>query len=358
MIGAGVQVLLNLAAKRRLVIPMLVPQALAVALPVAAGIPQVREADRHDDRSLRDLTVEVARRTTPGSLIVSDDTSLFFAFLYLQTAEGRFTDREIVAQYLLPLPWYAARWSGVDPGLQAEVESRAAARKGLHGRSLGDRTAHDSMELAVGLARRARTTRDVFIYTHLFERELTTFGDLPVASRGLVYQVIDPQREPSASIPDAVFERGAAYESHRRHTRTQQMVARRFAAAANRSAIARVVRGDVAGAEADVRQAIALEPRYAQAWFNLGIIAADYLQRPKEAEHAWRTFLSLNPAAPEAAAVKLRLAQMAAGGAPGGGPGGAPEGAPGGAPPDYPAPLDRAAPRMNAAPLDSARSGP
>ncbi len=290
----------------------LAPLALVIVLPLASAIAHVSENDRHGDHSLRDLTIEVVRRTSPGSLIVNDDMSLAFSILYLQLVDGLFRDREVVMQYLLPLPWYAERLAKLDPLLPAEVRSRAARRQGLEGRALGDRTAADARELAAALAERARTKRDVFLYFHDFEIDRRSFENLALADRGLVYQVVDREATRQPSIPGATFARLSAYEAAHRHTRYERMVARRFAAASNRAGIAHVNLGDFATAEAEFRQAIALEPEYAQAWFNLGILAADYLGRRDEAIEAWRTFLSLSPESPDAPAVRARLSQLAA----------------------------------------------
>jgi tetratricopeptide (TPR) repeat protein len=242
---------------------------------------------------------------------VSDDTSYAFALLYLQEVEGKFRDREVLAQYFLPLPWYAERMARVDASLPALVARRAAARHDLKGRALGDRQAEDARRLAAGAARRALTERDVFFYFHDFDEDKRTFESMALVDRGLVYQLGE---EPGAGLPDARFERRSAYEAGARpQTREERSVARRFSAASNRAGIARVRRGDLAGAETEFKQALAFDPRYAQAWLNLGLLAADYLEQIDLAANAWRTYLELAPTAPEAANVRARLAAIEAG---------------------------------------------
>ena len=321
LFAAGADLLSMIAPPRRW--GRVLAGLLLVALPLAPALAHLKAADRHADHSLRDLTLEVTRRTTPGSLIVSDDTNYAFALLYLQAIEGKFEDREVVSQYLLPLPWYADRMAHVDARLPAEVAAAAADRRGLRGRALGDRQADDARRLADRLARRALAERDVFFYFHHFEEDKRSFESLVLVDRGLVYQVKGVATEASSpsgdqeegGVPDARFERRAAYEAAaRRQTPEERAVARRFAAASNRAGIARVRRGDLAGAEAEFSQALAFDPRYAQAWLNLGLLTADYLGHKDLAVHAWRTYLELTPDAPEAANVRARLAAIEGGG--------------------------------------------
>jgi tetratricopeptide (TPR) repeat protein len=277
-----------------------------IALALVPFVAHRAAADRHHDRSLRDLALEVARRTTPGSLILSDDTSLAFALLYLGEAVPEIAERTVVMQYLLPLGWYAAA-PALDPDLDREVLARAAARRGLRGRALGERLAADARELAAGLARHALETRDVFVYFHEFAEEKRSFDGLPLVDRGLVYQVA---RAEMVGRPDVEFARFEAYLPANRRTREEDSVARRFAAAINRAAIARVHAGDAAGAAGEFRRALALDPEYAQAWLNLGLVTADYLGRPDEARAAWRTFLELAGDAKEAPGVRARLSAL------------------------------------------------
>lgn len=309
-IGAGINLLISVAAPSPW--GRAISAVFVLGLALAPALAHVPAADRHADRSLRDLTLEVARRTSPASLIVSDDTSLALALQYVQEVDGAFRDRDIVASYLLPLPWYAERMARIDPALPATAAAKAAARRGLKGRELGARTAADARQLAAGLARQALASREVFLYFHAFEEDRRSFEDLALADRGLVYQVVDPQTALSPPIPDAAVARRAAYEPTRRQTHEERAVARRFAAAANRAGIARVARGDFSGAEADLRQAVALAPDYAQAWFNLGVLAADYLGRREEAMRAWRKYLALAPGDPNARAVRARIARLEA----------------------------------------------
>ncbi len=293
---------------------------LVIALSLWPFIGHRHGGDRHADHSLADLALEVGRRTTTGSLILSDDTSVFFALRYLQETGRMPEDRTIVAEYFLPLPWYAASLSALDPALPAEVAAHAADRSGLQGRALGDRLAQDSRELAAGVVRRAVGQRDVFVYFHDFATEATSFAGLALADRGLVYQVEGEDRA-ERSLPDAEFARFASYRADRRRTAEEGAVARRYAVAANRAGIARVSAGDAGGAEREFRKALILDPDYAQAWLNLGLLRADYLERPAEARAAWQRFLECAPDAPEAPAVRARLGNLAVPGTTGAGSG-------------------------------------
>jgi tetratricopeptide (TPR) repeat protein len=326
LIAAGVDFTLGLLARRGRAERRLAGFALlaAVLVPLMVHLPA---ADRHADRSLRDLTREVLRRTTPGSLIVSDDTSLYFASLYLKASEGVFSDREPVASYLLPLAWYAESVGRLDAAVPAEAAAQQGRRRGLAGRALGDRLAADARALVAGVARRGLGRRDVFLYFHSFDEERKSFEGLRLEDRGLVYQVVsgdtvapstgDPVTAPDTAaaqapitIPDATFERLDAYTADRHLTFEERSVARRFAVAANRAGIARVRRGDLADAEAEFKKALALSPDYAQAWLNLGLLYADFLRLPEEAVRAWGTYLELAESEPEAAPVRARLTRL------------------------------------------------
>ncbi len=311
--GAAADWLLALAGRQRF--RRAAAGAALLLLALAPFVAHRGAADRHADRSLRDLALEVARRTTPGSLIVSDDTSLAFALLYLRPAHPEIADRIIVMQYLLPLDWYAATLAPHDSELERDVAARAAARRALRGRALGERLAADAREIGAGLARRALAARDVFVYAHEFAAEQTSYAGLPLADRGLVYQVVPPgATAPEAAaaprLPDVEFARFDAYRPAHRHTKEEDSVARRYAAAINRAAIARVGAGDAAGAAGEFRRALELDPDYAQVWLNLGLVAADYLGRPDEARAAWRTYLELAGDSPEAPGVRARLAVL------------------------------------------------
>ena len=310
--GAAADWLLALAGRSRVLGAATGAGLLLLALAPFVG--HRAAADRHADRSLRDLALEVARRTTPGSLIVSDDTSLSFALLYLRPTHPEIAERTVVLQYLLPLGWYAAALAPIDPALEREVAARAAERRALRGRALGERLAADAREIGAGLARRVLAARDVFVYAHEFAAEQTSYAGLPLADRGLVYQVVPTgATAPAAAaprLPDVEFARFDAYRPAHRHTKEEDSVARRYAAAINRAAIARVGAGDAAGAAAEFRRALELDPDYAQVWLNLGLVAADHLGRPDEARAAWRTYLELAGDSPEAPGVRARLAVL------------------------------------------------
>jgi tetratricopeptide (TPR) repeat protein len=325
--GAGWMVALSgrWAIRRRLPLKPAIAQVVMatalVAMVLSPGIPNLRAADHHADRSLRHLAEEVMRRTPPGSLIIADDTSLAFALLHLGTESGGAStagDRTVIAQYFLPLPWYQEQVADLAPDLGPTASRLAAARTGLRGRALGDRMAQDARALAAGLARRALDAgRDVFLTFHDFAPERPSFEGLPLLDRGLVYRVEAPEPEtaatssPAAEIPDADFASLPAYTSGRRLTKEERSLAHRFASTANRTGIASVRAGDPARAEREFDKALALDSLYAEAWLNRGLLRADYLRDPAGAESDWSRYLTIAGDARDAAAVRARIATLA-----------------------------------------------
>ena len=324
--GAGWLVALSgrWAIRRRLPFKSAIAQALlaatVVAMALSPGIPNLRAADHHEDHSLRHFAEEVVRRTPPGSLIIADDTSLAFALLHLGTESGGANaagDRTVVAQYFLPLPWYQVQIADLSPDLGSTASRLAANRTGLQGRALGDRMAQDARALAAGLARRALDAeRDVFLTFHDFAPERTSFEDLPIVDRGLVYHVdasgpgTAAAPAPPAEIPDADFASLPAYTSGRRLTKEERSLAHRFASTANRTGIASVRANDPTRAEREFDKALALDSLYAEAWLNRGLLRADYLRDPAGAESDWRRYLTLAGDEAGAGAVRARIAAL------------------------------------------------
>ena len=225
------------------------------------------------------------RRAPAGSLIIADDTSLAFALRFLAQEPGGPAERTVVASYFLPLGWYAASLAGLDSELPAKVERLAQARRGLSGRALGDRLAGDARGLAADLARRAGAAgRPVRFTFHEFEREHPVFEGIALQDLGLVYAPAPGGGEGGGveanrlSRPEPEFACLAAYTAPRPMTREERSLAKRLAAAANRSGIADVKAAELARAEVEFGRAIALNSLYAQAWLNRGLLRADYLQ--------------------------------------------------------------------------------
>jgi hypothetical protein len=233
--------------------------AVLIAVIPLAVLPLHRaDADRHADRSLRDLTLESYGRALPGSLILTDDTNTYFALLYLQAREGRLRDRDAVLTYLAPLPWYLPQLApripeAADAELAVEVERRYRASARLRGAALGRQRAADQQAVAATLARSALASRSAYLYEHEFEEPQGGWAGLLVRDRGLLTELSLPGAAPAVhAAADTValdFRRAAHYATDRVVLAGERAVAKRYATAANREGIRRVGLHDLAGAE-------------------------------------------------------------------------------------------------------------
>jgi tetratricopeptide (TPR) repeat protein len=175
--------------------------------------------------------------------------------------------------------------------------------------------AQDARVLAAGLAKDALAKgRPVFLTFHDFTGERTSFEGLPITDLGLVYRVDAAAAEPGApspGLPAADFASLPAYTAGRRLTKEERSLAHRFASAANRAGIAHVRAGDLARAEREFDHALALDSLYAEAWLNRGLLRADYLRDSAGAVHDWQRYVTLAGDAPDAGAVRARIAALA-----------------------------------------------
>jgi Flp pilus assembly protein TadD len=86
-----------------------------------------------------------------------------------------------------------------------------------------------------------------------------------------------------------------------------ELPARKKATGLTQKAIARLRDGDYANAEPLLVRAVLIDPSYADAWRHLGIARAQLADKDG-ARRAYRKYLQLAPAAPDAAQVRKILA--------------------------------------------------
>jgi tetratricopeptide (TPR) repeat protein len=141
-------------------------------------------------------------------------------------------------------------------------------------------------------------------------------GNLPAAREAFAAALaLDERRARSWNYVGGVRYAGgewaAALEAFRRAFELDPHDAR----AANNAGTACDRLGDYAGAERYYLAAAAADPLYAASQRNLGILYARRLNRPADARRAWRRYLALQPAGPEADEVRHELMSLPSAGA-------------------------------------------
>jgi tetratricopeptide (TPR) repeat protein len=277
------------------------------ALPFAANLGR---CDRSRDTSLADYTADIARLAPPRALVITDDLTLWWGFLYRRVVLARDADRAFVASYPLRLPWYLPFLRRLYPDLvlPPELDRRqrdALARIEEHGDAQGTLSQALVEDLTFAIVAANLPHREVQIVLHQTSEPLTTWGPYHVEPLGLTYRVHD---RPVPARPYA-----ADYADPARHRvddladRDAIRVARRYSTSLNRLGILLIGDKRLAEAEAAFRRALRYEPRYAQAYCNLGVMYSGPMNAPDKAYEAYRAFLDLAPADPQAAAVRSWL---------------------------------------------------
>ena len=284
--------------------------AAALLLPTFANWPR---NDKSGDRSLPEFTSALLGSVPSDSLIVADDQFLVWSTAHAQLVEGRFTDRLLVTDYLLCLPWYISHLRRHYPQLvvPATVDELVARRNEevarAKGWEIGDLSQRYVERIARTIIEANLPRRRVFYNFHDFE-ERKEWNGLPVLNRGLTYELFEPGRPLPSAEPWAVdYPDPARYRKkellgiHWRH------VAGTFSTSCNRAGIACISAGRYAEAEAAFRRSLAYDDNYAQVYLNLGVLYAQYLPDRGKRDAAWRRFLELAPDDGQAPTVRREL---------------------------------------------------
>jgi hypothetical protein len=270
--------------------------------------------DKSSNRSLPEFTEELLRRLPPGGLLLVDDWFLIWSAAHAQLREGRFTDRMVVNDYLLCLPWYIHHLRrryphlNLPPRVDELVKERGEKVASARGWEIGDISQRYTEQIArviveANLDRPAG--RRVFWNWHDSE-ERKVWQELPLASHGLFYEVL---RTAPASLAPWTFDypEPARYrkpdleDAHHRH------VAETFSVACNRAGIALITAGRYAEADVAFQRALAYNPDYPQVHLNLGVLFHTYAPDRMRRDRHWNEFLKMAPDDPQAPTVRKEL---------------------------------------------------
>lgn len=283
--------------------------ALAVALPLAANF---RRCDRAEESSLADYTADLARLMPPDALLVTDDVTLWWGFVYRQVVLGLDGQRAYVCTYPMRLRWYLpflrahAPGLAVPDGLELELEQRLA-QIDAGGDSSGAKSQAAADALAGAVVEANLDRRPVALVIHQTAEQLDRWGPYHLQSLGLLYRVMRAPAPPVAYPADY-----ASPERHRldrAHGVDAQRVSRRYSTSLNRLGILHIQAGKYPEAERAFRRALEYEPGYPQVLTNLGVLYADKMGRPQDAYEVYREFLRLHPADKQAPAVQHWVVQ-------------------------------------------------
>ncbi len=286
--------------------------ALFLGLGIHSGASNWPEVDKSDNRSLPEFTEEISRRLPEGGLLLVDDQFLIWSFNYMQLIEGRHTDRIVVNDYLLCLPWYIAHLkrrypqlrvpAGIDDLVAARGEEVARAR----GWEIGDISQRYTQQIAAELIRANKPFRRCFLNFHDFE-ERKEWQGMKVVNQGLFFEIASPTPDGYDPPWDVDFPDPARYRKGEIHDRHHKHVAGTFSTACNRAGIAFIQAGRLKEAEAAFRRALEHDVDYAQVYLNLGVLYHSHLKDTAQRDQAWSRFLELAPDDPQAGSVRQAL---------------------------------------------------
>jgi len=291
------------------------PSLLSVGATALLAIPLVTNwawVDRSTDRSLEDYTADLAKLATPGSLLVTDDLTLWWGFLYRQKVLGQDKDRFYVNTYSLRLPWFLPFLRKMYPSLSVPSALDGRLVRGLREiEATGDPSGSLSQRLVDSLAFDLVEThlaeRNVFLVLHSTNAERSSYGSFSLKSLGIVYQVT---RTP---LPSEPYSTDYAPPSRLRTRQTRGSdrirVAKRYSTSLNRLGILLIERRRFEEAEKAFRRAIEYDPKYSQVYLNLGVLFSQNLNRPERAMESFLEFLKLAPDDPRAPSVQAWLGQ-------------------------------------------------
>ncbi len=276
-----------------------VNQRAAWLLPVACALlvfPQTLRADLSEERSLTDLTRLIWKDCPPGTLLVTQDLSLAFSTLSMQLDGELPKENMVISEYLLPLPWYLDHLRRQYPamafpeGFEADLVRNVKKARAVDGRRHGDAMQRIAGEAARVLARKNFDEREVRLYRAENERMPERWGQLYLEDRGLTAQVLPARR----SLPPWRCEIPPRYLEPDDRSAGETTVATRLATSCNRLAIHLYEANRNAEALEAVEKALKIDPEYAAAYKNLGVLRLNRFQDEEGARRAWKRYRELS----------------------------------------------------------------
>ena len=291
------------------------PRALTLTCAFGVLIPLVTNysvAERASDTSLEDYAADISKLVPPGSLLVTDDLTLWWGLVYRQQVEAADRDRALLCTYPMRLRWYVPFLRRLYPQLAVPAGLEDELAHGLDAlEAAGDPTGQQSQALVERLTAKlvdANLARaPVTVVIHATSDDLKTWNGWPVQSLGLAYRVLRQPAPPEPYPTDY-----ASAERHRVthvHGVDQLRVARRYSTSLNRLGILYIQKNQLAEAERAFLRALEYDPLYVQVLTNLGVLYAEHMNRPADAYTTYRRFLEIAPDDKQAPAVSRWLGQ-------------------------------------------------
>lgn len=284
--------------------PAVAAATVAVAVALVGVIVAVRypHVDQSRNRVAETYAHDVLEPLAPDAILLTRSDENYTSVVFAQVVRGMRPDVTALDVELLKLPSYVAQARRQHPSLDIPFGAYDD----------GARTSLASL-VSANLGR-----RPVFAIGRFNEDLGARFDEIPW---GLTRQIVRSGEAPSGSDADrAAADRFEALHPPTRSwpaTTWEGAMAANYGSAAFELALARHKPGALPDATeiADLyRTAIRLAPQLASAYKNLGLLLLDNGGPRDEIIAAWRTYLELEPADPQADAIRTELRRLEGGG--------------------------------------------
>jgi len=305
---------LGLAALRRLKF-----RPWATALGFALLVPNLIIFYPQQDRSaltgLHDLSTAVLEELPSGSVLFTDDFSIYQAIRWSQLIEAQGPDILPVMEYLLVFPWYletlTRRSAGIEIPAQAQLLSQRlwSEPNRLKGAAYGEFMKARIQDIKLILVNHWHTSHQLYWVMRDFQNPPDQWQGYRLALHGLAYQITTEEQLPTATAIRFTFPGPDRYSTVRFRDSETGDLCRRFAATALRRGILHFAQNNPAAALQDFDLSLAYYPDYPAAIENKGLVFF-FTNQPDSSRYYLNRFLELAPDSPEIPKVKSFLSRL------------------------------------------------